>query len=103
MVAPLGGTIPRGVLLTFFLRRMTDGTHRVVWRHTHLIGRVVMNFGALRNFRIAFDTNLGARLPPMMRTVRFESDGTRYLVAFDRLQENTSLQDLPAKPGTNVS
>ena len=34
---------------------------------------------------------------------RFESDGTRYLVAFDRLQENTLPEDLPAKPGANVS
>ena len=62
-----------------------------------------MNFQALRNFRIAFDTSLGTGLPPMMRTVRFESDGTRYLAEFDRLKQNTSPEDLPANPGTNVT
>jgi hypothetical protein len=62
-----------------------------------------MNFQALRNFRIAFDTSLGTELAPMMRTVRFESDGTRYFAAFDRQKQNTSREGLLAKTGTNVS
>jgi len=62
-----------------------------------------MNFQALRNFRIAFETSLGTGLPRLMRTVRFESERTRYLAAFDLLQENTSPEVLPANPGTNVS
>lgn len=65
---------------------------------------VIMNSGAvLRNIRIVFDKNLGAGLPPIKRAVEFESGGTRYYAPFERLQENTSQEDLPAGPGTNAS
>jgi hypothetical protein len=65
---------------------------------------VIMNSGAvLRIIGIVFDKNLGAGLPPIKRAVEFESGGIRYYAAFDRLQENTSLEDLLTEPGTNAS
>lgn len=65
---------------------------------------VIMNAGAvLRVIRIVFDKNLGAGLPPVKRAVEFESGGARYFAVFDRLQQNTSPEDLPAGPGKNAS
>ena len=63
---------------------------------------VIMNSGAvLQMIGIVLDRNLGAGLPPIKRAVEFESGGTRYYAAFDRLQENTSPEDMRAGPGTN--
>ena len=58
---------------------------------------VIMNSGAvLRIIRIVLDRDFGAGLPPIKRAVEFEFGETRYYAGFDRLWENTSLEDQPA-------
>jgi hypothetical protein len=61
---------------------------------------VIMNSGAvLRMIQIVFDKQFGAQLPPIKRAVEFECGGSRYYAALDRLQENTSQEELLSGPG----
>jgi hypothetical protein len=59
-----------------------------------------MNSGAVCNIQIAFDTDLGIGLPPIMRVA--ECDGTRYL-ARPAAGENVNWKILAAAPGLNES
>jgi hypothetical protein len=45
-------------------------------------------------------SNPGTGLPPIMREVRLESDGTRYLTAFDRYRRTR--QQKICQPGLEV-
>lgn len=61
---------------------------------------VIMNSGAdLRVVGITFNQRLAPGLPPLERAVEFESGGTRYYAAFERLQENTSGEETDRRTG----